>query len=75
MFGIFCLAMGIFVLFFLKETKGRSLEDMDLLFGAVSEEERQNAVEQVMHKGTMTHEDEETGQKEEKEEPKTQHVN
>ncbi|RJE21856.1 Sugar and other transporter [Aspergillus sclerotialis] len=75
MFGIFCLAMGVFVLICLKETKGRSLEDMDLLFGAVSEEERQNTVEQVMNKGMMTREDEETGQKEEKDETKTQHVN
>ena len=33
MFGVFCFAMGIWVLFFVKETKGRSLEDMDALFG------------------------------------------
>ena len=66
MFGVFCLAMGVFVFFFLKETKGRSLEDMDLLFGAVSEEERRNAVEQALSKGMVTHEDEETAHEETK---------
>ena len=45
MFGIFCTAMGVFVLFFLKETSGRSLEDTDILFGAVSEEQRRKDVE------------------------------
>ncbi|RMJ27438.1 Sugar and other transporter [Aspergillus sp. HF37] len=55
MFGVFCIAGGTFVLFFLKETKGRSLEDMDLLFGAVTEEERRNAVETTMTKGRATH--------------------
>ncbi|KAL4787283.1 general substrate transporter [Aspergillus varians] len=36
MFGVFCTSMGIWVLFFIKETKGRSLEDMDALFGQVN---------------------------------------
>ncbi|OJJ60004.1 hypothetical protein ASPSYDRAFT_30822 [Aspergillus sydowii CBS 593.65] len=33
MFGVFCFAMGVWVLLIVKETKGRSLEDMDALFG------------------------------------------
>ncbi|KAL4806212.1 general substrate transporter [Aspergillus unguis] len=32
MFGVFCLAMSLWVAIFVKETKGRSLEDMDALF-------------------------------------------
>lgn len=32
-FGIFCFAMGVFVFFFIPETKGLSLEKMDDLFG------------------------------------------
>ncbi|KAL4929839.1 sugar porter family MFS transporter [Aspergillus undulatus] len=32
MFGVFCTAMGIWALICVKETKGRSLEDMDVLF-------------------------------------------
>ncbi|RAL14472.1 sugar porter family MFS transporter [Aspergillus homomorphus CBS 101889] len=55
MFGIFCVAAGIFVIFFAKETKGRSLEDMDVLFGAVDEGERKEAVEHTMHKQGATH--------------------
>jgi hypothetical protein len=34
------LGMGVFP-FFLPETKGKSLEEMDILFGAVSAEDRQ----------------------------------
>ncbi|KAL4797667.1 general substrate transporter [Aspergillus venezuelensis] len=33
MFGVFCAAMGLWALLCIKETKGRSLEDMDALFG------------------------------------------
>ncbi|PCG94550.1 Major facilitator superfamily domain, general substrate transporter [Penicillium occitanis (nom. inval.)] len=50
MFGIFCLAMSVFVTFFVKETKGRSLEDMDILFGSVDEAQRAADVEQVLNK-------------------------
>ena len=53
MFGIFCCSMGVWVFFFIKETKGRSLEDMDILFGTVNEQQRQADVERVLHKQTM----------------------
>jgi MFS family permease len=53
MFGIFCLAMGVYVFFFIKETKGRTLEDMDILFGTVDESVRLADVERVMHKDLM----------------------
>lgn len=33
MFGSFCVLMGLFVWFFVPETKGMSLEKMDTLFG------------------------------------------
>ncbi|KAH9235531.1 hypothetical protein K456DRAFT_1749277 [Colletotrichum gloeosporioides 23] len=33
-FAVFCLAMSIFTFFFMKETKGMSLEQVDVLFGA-----------------------------------------
>ena len=32
MFGIFCFAMGVSVFLFVRETKGRSLEETDALF-------------------------------------------
>lgn len=55
MFGIFCVAMCVFVIVFAKETKGRSLEDMDILFGAVNEADRRAAVEHTMHKRGSSH--------------------
>lgn len=48
MFGIFYLCMSVFALLFIKETKGRTLEDMDVLFGAVSAEQRAQDVERSM---------------------------
>jgi hypothetical protein len=45
MFGIFCLSMGVFATFFIKETKGKSLEEIDILFGDVSAEQRRQDVE------------------------------
>lgn len=55
MFGIFCTAMGVFVTFFLKETKGRTLEEMDVIFGAIDEAQRQADVENTLHKNEVTH--------------------
>jgi hypothetical protein len=40
--------MCVFVFFFIKETKGRTLEDMDILFGAVNAEQRAEDVERVL---------------------------
>ncbi len=59
MFGIFCTAMGVFVTFFLKETKGRTLEEMDLLFGAVNEEQRRADIESTLQKNNTTHAEQE----------------
>jgi hypothetical protein len=53
MFAIFCLAMCIFVIFFLKETKRRTLEEMDLIFGTVDEAQRRADVEYVLQKGAV----------------------
>lgn len=54
MFGIFCASMGVWVFFFVKETKGRSLEDMDVLFGVVDAEKRAEDVERVLNsKGVL----------------------
>ncbi|CAG7919587.1 unnamed protein product [Penicillium olsonii] len=57
MFGIFCFAMGVFVLFFFKETKGRTLEEMDLIFGAVDEQQRRADVEHTLQKTQVMHEE------------------
>ncbi|KAM0256614.1 hypothetical protein ACHAQJ_004901 [Trichoderma viride] len=51
MFGCFCCGMCVFVIFFIKETKGRTLEDMDVLFGLVSEDQRLADVDHVLNKG------------------------
>ncbi|KAK5124608.1 hypothetical protein LTR85_001321 [Meristemomyces frigidus] len=45
MFAIFCLAMSVFVFFFVPETKRRTLEEMDVLFGAVDQETRLHDIE------------------------------
>ncbi|KAJ6147581.1 hypothetical protein N7497_009563 [Penicillium chrysogenum] len=57
MFGIFCFAMGTFVIVFFKETKGRTLEEMDLIFGAVDEQQRRADVEHTLHKTQVMHEE------------------
>lgn len=54
MFGIFCLANAAFITIFIKETKGRTLEDMDILFGLVSEDDRKADVEHMLQKGLET---------------------
>jgi len=56
MFGIFCLANGVFVFFFVKETKGRTLEDMEIIFGNITEEQRHADVERVLHKSILHNE-------------------
>jgi len=48
MFGVFCLANGVFVWFFIKETKGRTLESMDVLFGSVESEQRDRDVGRML---------------------------
>jgi hypothetical protein len=40
--------MGIFAFLFIKETKGRTLEDMDVLFGAVTAEQRAEDLERTL---------------------------
>lgn len=57
MFGVFCTAMGIFVGIFLKETKGRTLEEMDLIFGSVDEEQRRADVENTLRKNEIAHDE------------------
>ena len=53
MFGCFCFGMGVFAFFFIKETKGMTLEDMDILFGTIAEEQRRADIEQVLGKGAL----------------------
>ncbi|OQE31554.1 hypothetical protein PENSTE_c001G02731 [Penicillium steckii] len=55
MFGCFCTGMGIFVTFFIKETKGKTLEEMDLVFGSIDEAQRRADVEATLHKNDFEH--------------------
>ena len=55
MFAIFCTAMGIFVAIFVRETKGWTLEEMDLIFGSIDEAQRRADVENTMHKNDIEH--------------------
>ncbi|KAH8802461.1 general substrate transporter [Xylogone sp. PMI_703] len=50
MFGIFCLANCVFVFFCIKETKGKTLEDMDIIFGTIEESQRRADVERMVGK-------------------------
>jgi MFS family permease len=56
MFGIFCFANGLFAFFFIKETKGKTLEEMDVLFGTVNAEQRAHDVEVMIEKATINQE-------------------
>ncbi|KAK2768711.1 hypothetical protein FQN54_000567 [Arachnomyces sp. PD_36] len=53
MFGVFCLAMSTWIFFCVKETKNKTLEDMDVLFGNVDANRRANDIEHMMQKKTM----------------------
>lgn len=55
MFGCFCTGMGVFVTFFVKETKGKTLEEMDLVFGSIDEAQRRADVEATLHKNNFEH--------------------
>lgn len=48
MFGVFCFANALFSFFFIKETKGLKLEDIDILFGTVDVEQRRRDVEATL---------------------------
>lgn len=56
MFGIFCLANAVFVWFCIKETKGKTLEDMDIIFGTIAEEQRRADVERMVGKAALGNE-------------------
>ncbi|KAG4029035.1 hypothetical protein MFRU_018g01400 [Monilinia fructicola] len=49
MFGFFCLGMGAWAFLVVRETKGKTLEELDLLFGGVNAEQRARDVEAVLH--------------------------
>ncbi|KAJ5247153.1 general substrate transporter [Penicillium chermesinum] len=57
MFAIFCTAMGITVFLCVKETKGRTLEEMDVLFGTIDVEQRNADVEATLQKHDVEHEE------------------
>lgn len=47
--------MGICVLLFVKETKGRTLEEMDVIFGAISGDQRRADLESNVRKVEAGH--------------------
>lgn len=51
----FCFGMAVFSFLCIRETKGRSLEDIDILFGTVDVEQRRLDVETALaeEKGVM----------------------
>lgn len=57
MFGCFCFGNFLFALFFIKETKGVTLESMDVLFGTVDADRRAVDVERILEeeKGIVSH--------------------
>ena len=48
MFGIFCCANCVFAFFVIKETKRKTLEEMDVLFGAVDAQRRAEDIENAI---------------------------
>jgi len=48
MFGVFCCANFCFAWFFVKETKLKTLEEMDILFGAVDAQRRAEDIENAL---------------------------
>lgn len=59
MFGCFCFGNFLFSFFFIKETKGLTLEAMDVLFGTIDADKRAVDVERMIEqeKGTVGHVD------------------
>ena len=51
MYAIFCLANAAFAFFFVKETKRRTLEEMNMVFGTAGLGRRTNEAERVMEEG------------------------
>lgn len=62
MFGSFSILMGIFVYFFIPETKGLSLESMDELFG-ITEDVKQINDDPERAKVPSVHENEHADRK------------
>jgi hypothetical protein len=51
MYAIFCLANAAFAFFFVKETKGRTLEEMNTIFATVELGGHSEKSERVMEEG------------------------
>jgi len=46
-FAVFCLLAGLFTYFFVPETRGKTLEDMDLVFGDTAAHEEKDRIRQI----------------------------
>lgn len=64
MFGCFCFGMATFVLLFIPETKQLTLEEIDVLFGAVDSTRRQQDVENALAERKLSHAEENEGMEE-----------
>ena len=53
MFGIFCITMSAWIFLCIKETKNKTLEEMDVLFGNVDAERRAHDIERRMQKNAL----------------------